>query len=856
MKHSITAYQAQYFAHELTKQCPSSSLEKLTGALFDAQVDLNPHQIEAALFAFKSPLSSGAILADEVGLGKTIEAGLVLSQKWAEGKRKILIISPTSLRKQWNQELLDKFFLPSIILEAKPFNAAKKAGASNPFEQDEIVIASLHFAANKAEEIMLVPWDLVIIDEAHRLRNVYKKSNKIAKKIRTALSNSPKVLLTATPLQNSLMELYGLVSFIDEYAFSDAKSFRAQYARITTPAVYAQLRERLKPIAHRTLRRQVLEYIKYTNRIPITQEFYPTSDEQLLYDNVSDYLQSPNLQALPTAQRKLMTLVLRKLLASSTFAIAGALETLTKKLERMLTKNDRLEDYYADFNSEEGEFIAELRDEYGLDDDEELPEPLTSDDIDAIKDEILQLTSFRDLATSITENAKGLSLLEALRVGFKKTTELGAANKALIFTESRRTQDYLVKLLQANGYNDQLVLFNGSNNDEKSRLIYAAWKEKHVGTNKFSGSRTADMRSALIDYFRNEAKIMIATEAAAEGVNMQFCSLVVNYDLPWNPQRIEQRIGRCHRYGPLDEVVAVNLLSETDAADQRVYELLSQKFSLFDGVFGASDEVLGSIESGVDFEQRIMGIYQACRTTDEINTQFDLLQTEMEDQITTAMDETRQKLLENFDAEVHDKLRVNLEKSKAYLNKHEEMLYKVTQRHLQDFANFNNDNFDFNLDSLPFSGSAHEKSIPLGHYRMGSPDNRPVEDAHIYRPNHPLARSIIEASKSTSLPYAKIDFDYNNHPATAAMVEPLVGRTGYLQLTKLSVKSAETEEHLIFSAFDEANESISSDKITRMFSLPATVVDNPEQITEQIQERVLIILILPIRWQPMLKKEK
>ena len=203
MTYNISDYQAQYFAHELTKQCSSDSLEKLTGALFDAQVDLNPHQIEAALFAFKSPLSNGAILADEVGLGKTIEAGLVLSQKWAEGKRKILIISPTSLRKQWNQELLDKFFLPSTILEAKTFNASLKAGEKNPFEQDEIVIASFHFASNKDEHIMQVPWDLVIIDEAHRLRNVYKKSNKIAKKIRAALKTSPKVLLTATPLQNS-----------------------------------------------------------------------------------------------------------------------------------------------------------------------------------------------------------------------------------------------------------------------------------------------------------------------------------------------------------------------------------------------------------------------------------------------------------------------------------------------------------------------------------------------------------------------------------------------------------------------------------------------------------------------------
>src|SRR5271165_2306463 len=130
----LTDYHAKYFAHELTKRCSSDSLEKLAGAVAGAQVDLNPHQVDAALFAFKSPLSKGALLADEVGLGKTIEAGLVLSQKWAEGKRRILIITPANLRKQWHQEMLEKFFLPCAILETRSYNAANKLGRFRPFE--------------------------------------------------------------------------------------------------------------------------------------------------------------------------------------------------------------------------------------------------------------------------------------------------------------------------------------------------------------------------------------------------------------------------------------------------------------------------------------------------------------------------------------------------------------------------------------------------------------------------------------------------------------------------------------------------------------------------------------------------
>ena len=205
---NLTAYHAKYFAYELTKRCASDSVRKLAVSLADAQVDLNPHQIDAALFAFRSPLSKGAILADEVGLGKTIESGILLSQKWAERKRKLLIIVPASLRKQWNQEMAEKFFLPSILLEAKIFNAHLKAGNLNPFNQPEIVICSYHFARSKEIYIREVPWDLVVIDEAHRLRNVYKPTNRIGNAIKQAVANAPKILLTATPLQNSLLELY------------------------------------------------------------------------------------------------------------------------------------------------------------------------------------------------------------------------------------------------------------------------------------------------------------------------------------------------------------------------------------------------------------------------------------------------------------------------------------------------------------------------------------------------------------------------------------------------------------------------------------------------------------------------
>src|SRR5436305_1128431 len=242
----ITPYHAKYYAYELTKRCPSDSLEKLAGAVASAQVDLNPHQVDAALFAFQSPLSKGALLADEVGLGKTIEAGLVISQKWAERKRRTLVIVPSNLRKQWHQELTEKFFLPCTILESRSYKEAIKQGISHPFAiRDSVVICSYQFARSKAEDVHATPWDLVVIDEAHRLRNVYKPSNIIANTLKQALEEKHKLLLTATPLQNSLLELYGLVSFIDEHTFGDLKSFREQFASISQEQAFQTLKNRL-----------------------------------------------------------------------------------------------------------------------------------------------------------------------------------------------------------------------------------------------------------------------------------------------------------------------------------------------------------------------------------------------------------------------------------------------------------------------------------------------------------------------------------------------------------------------------------------------------------------------------------
>jgi adenine-specific DNA-methyltransferase len=822
-----TDYHAKLASWELTQKFPMDSDNRFANVLVDAQVDLNPHQVDAALFAFNTPFTKGSILADEVGLGKTIEAGIIISQKWAERKRRILIILPSNLRKQWQEELAQKFFLPTIILESKIWNNLRKSGNSRPFISDSIVLCSYQFARNKADEIQSITWDLVVFDEAHRLRNVYKPNNIIANTLKHTLSKAPKILLTATPLQNSLLEFYGLVSIIDEHVFGDVKSFKDQYINSPGQTALQSLKTRIAPFCKRTLRKQVLPYIQYTKRFPILEQFTPEDNEDRLYNLVSAYLQRPNLQALPGGQRSLMTLIIRKLLASSSFAIAGTFDTLIKRLQAKIasthyTDADMAAEMEADYEGYD-ETAEENADDAMLDDDTDTNAPfLDTEQIEAsplaaIKQEIADLKTFKDLALSITENAKGKALLIALDKAFTEADRLGAERKAVIFTESRRTQDYLTRILAASSWGDKLLLFNGSNNDERSKAIYAAWYEKHKGTDKITGSSSADMRSALVDYFRTEGMIMIATEAGAEGINLQFCSLVVNYDLPWNPQRIEQRIGRCHRYGQKHDVVVVNFLNVKNEADQRVYALLSEKFKLFDGVFGSSDEVLGSIESGVDFEKRIADIYQNSRKPEEIEAAFDALQTEMSADIDTSLKRTRSELIENFDDEVREKLRVRSATDQEYRSRFETLLMDLTRHELKNNAEFVTD-YSFKLFDKPFDGD-----YPLGLYELP----RRSGESYLYRIAHPLAVVIIKAAKYRQLKPASIEFDLTGHIGRISILEEYIGKSGKLSVNILSVNALDqNEEYFLFAGTTSDGKIIDEEVVQRLFSLNGVVIND------------------------------
>ncbi len=804
----MSIFLKRYLAEKISLQKMAGSTSRLSSVLAKSTIDLNPHQIYAALYAFNSPLARGAILADEVGLGKTIEAGLVAAQLWAEGKRKILILSPASLRKQWQDELLTKFGLESEVWDGPSFNKKVKSGEAAPLTYDGIFITSYQFIYSHLELVKKQDWNVVIIDEAHRFRRVFKgrDASKMAYEIREILKDKPKVLLTATPLQNNLDELYGISSFIDDKLLGSPYSFKTRFLDVIKskgPLAKQRLEELRKiirgdenvndplsinGIINRTLRKQVLEYVPFTDRTSITFDFTPTEQEEELYDKVSAYLQRSRLASIVTTQRNLMVLVYRKLLASSSFAIAPTLKKLIENLEEELNlrgkeiklgvvNTDTIEDEGLEEEFEESEL--EWQEETVKKKKQRFGNGFTDDEV---KSEIEELESYYKLASAIHDNTKGVALINALKKIFTQAKGRGWPGKAVIFTESTRTQEYLAKVLKEEGIS--FTQFNGSNNSSEAREAFGRWC-KEFPESAEQGSASANIRQALIHDFKNRSEVLLTTEAGAEGLNLQFCNIVINYDLPWNPQRVEQRIGRCHRYGQKHQVVVANFLNSKNYADKRVLQLLSEKLNLFDGLFGSSDEVLGALESGYDFEKMILKIYQNCKTPEEYDREFNKMQEVFKEKISDETLKYRGLLLENTDQSISDLFKKTAFETKQTISDFDQDILSLCKLSLLNKISPTDDPDVYQITGYNF---------PVAFRELVKEEVGKLSRAHR---EHPVIKLLIdEALILSTNPIPSLFVDLTSSERKITQLHDYIGNEGFAYLWKLCIVGVETEEML------------------------------------------------------------
>lgn len=804
------SFNRRIIAEDLVRARRADERERYAATQRQARIDPNPHQIDAVIFALRRLREGGCILADEVGLGKTIEAGLVIAQSRAEGRHRVLLVVPKSLIGQWQNELLnlfgilaretrENFIAPGVYLVGREF-----AGS----EQGAAAIAAAP------------PFDLVVIDEAHEIFSglhkrydrdgVYDETSdeaQMAHRVRGFLRSAPVLLLTATPIQNSLVELWGLVQYVEPTGtlLGDIATFRKVFCdaddRVLVPGQEHELQRRLATVLQRTLRRQAQEFLDrpFTQRRCRLYEYSMSDAERSLYDDVTDYLMQPSLYAFAGRQRRLLLIGFHRRMASSIPALASSLENVAARLRAMKAGRRAVEppdDSQRDL--EEDETVEA--------DEAEAASPF---DPATLAGELALVESFVARARSLPDDAKARSFGDAIRVVLDLGRTGGGSGKAVVFTESITTQEYLRTLLLSLGLKaDEITLFRGDNDHPRAHEAYRRWLEEEG--NRFQGgvraSREVAVRLALVHEFRTRSKVLICTEAGAKGLNLQFCETVINYDLPWNPQRIEQRIGRCHRYSQSRDVTVVNFIGRDNEAQRLTFEILSQKLDLFGRVLDASDVVLHEPRTdspelvasalSVEFESDLRSIYSRSRSLDEVTREIAALRdkiSERRDAYEREYARTSQIIASRFDENVRRvfrRLRDDLPTALADLDRD---IAVLVEGYLT--------NVGVPFDRVEADGrvvfDVSDRAIlpeEVGsHRRFATGDARGRGDAEPLNLMHPLVKAAVRESQL----WAGGSIELHLPLSASQQLRDLAGKTGAMRVVMVTYGGFEPVQHLV-----------------------------------------------------------
>ena len=821
MSRPLHPHNLRWLAEDLVRRRRADDRNRYAASQRQARIDPNPHQIDAVIFALRRLEEGGCILADEVGLGKTIEAGLVIAQGRAEGRDRVLLVVSKPLLGQWQSELFALF-----AIEVRELTSA---GAGSG-----VWIIGREAAGTErgAAWVRAAPFDLVVIDEAHEMfAGIYKRFRPDGKpdsdsphaltahRVQEAIGGTPVLLLTATPIQNSLAELWGLAQYVERTRtlFGDLPTFRQVFCagddRVLVEGQEHELQRRVATICKRTLRRQAQEFLDrpFVDRTCRLFDYAMSDDERALYDDVTDYLMQPVLHAYPGRTRKLPLIGFHRRMASSNAALAVSLDNVAK---RLLALRDGLS-----VDAVDEELLHDFDDEDEDEDEDEDIDPESTEDAPsttdraAVQAELDRVEAFAQRARALPSDAKARAFQRAIQLVLDRGREGTGSGKAVVFTESITTQHYVKEVLLGMGLtSSDVTLFRGTNTDARAREALDRWLAEEGSKLKLP-SRDIQVRLALVHEFRTRSKVIVCTEAGAKGLNLQFCETVVNYDLPWNPQRIEQRIGRCHRYGQTRSVLVMNFLAKDNEAHRLTYEILSQKLDLFGKVLDASDTVLHEPRTdspepiagalSADFERELRRIYDRARTRDDVKRDLVALRDTMAERRTA---------------------------------------YEAQQRRT---AALIESRFDEDVKRV-FRGLRSELSAGLARldrdlawvvagYVDATGDVQGLTDAEPLTLIHPLVIKAVASARRW--PGGPVEFD-------APRVE-LVGRTGRLTVAKVAYSGFEPVERLVAAAIIDGV-PVEPDLANRIAQLAArdapdlTVPDDETALRDALDEAIFV----------------
>lgn len=846
----------------------------------ESLIDANPHQIEAVVFALEKLDNGGCILADEVGLGKTIEAGLIISQYRARRNFNVLILVPTSLAGQWNSELRKLFQIPSTIFTSKDLRRFRKNGEGELFSEEGVYIIGREFASRLERERLLrrKPWDLIIIDEAHEVfANIYRrfharggeylpesKSSATAGHLYYLLKKTPVLLLTATPIQNNILELWGLASFIlpeknKNYLgrFNHFKELFIQNSEVILDRI-PELKDRISNFLIRNLRRNAQTFMKYkfTDRNCETLNFNMSTAEKALYDDISAYFERDDIYAYSAngmidladerfgGIRSLLKLSYRRALGSSFAALKLSLKGIIERLESM--KSGGGIDLETAVETDDPEYDEDDKITAGIDvnEDEWAEFEVQPIDIKGINKEIEEVQSFIDRAEDIRETSKDKIIVHALQEVFSRPDKF--YQKAVIFTTYIATQQHLKTILETNGFEGEILLFSGSarKSPEQKEMLATAiriWQEEAGRSIPLSERPTGNIleRTALIHYFKTRKKILISTEAGAKGLNLQFCNVIINYDLPWNPQRIEQRIGRCHRYGQERDVLVINCINADNETEQRIYDILYNKFDLFKSVLGTGDDVLGTLSKAVNFEMRINDILNKFKTKEDRLLWLQRFEEEINEETKRLQDQKliqTRKLIDELDPHVTQRLKDIRDKLPDSFSQYD--------KDLLDFLRFYADHKHFPFEILKRQTEQIFFRLNGRDYYIGKRDEEKIKNREHVTLNHELLKNALREIKTDSRRLnVNICFDYSAAEEKSEILKPYINCSGKWRFAKVAFSGLEEEERLtdiMIMNVDAGIRALNYDEISALKNIPFYLSDDgKETVAEEEIDRNL-----------------
>lgn len=872
--------QRRLLAEDLVRLRRPDEQRRYASSQRQGRVDPNPHQIDAVVFALRRIPEGGCILADEVGLGKTIEAGLIISQLMAEGMRRVLLVVPKSLLGQWKTELYALF---GIDAREGHLDPEVFAGNGVFLTHRELAGGTKGASVLKAVD----PFDLVVVDEAHEVfSGIYKRYRKdgaydhdspqaqTAGRLREVIkrSGSPVVLLTATPIQNSLAELWGLVQYVEPTGtlLGRLPTFREVFCeggdRNVLPEQAGELRRRLQTVLQRTLRRQAQEFLQvpFVERHSRVFHYAMSPEEQALYADVTSWLMREHLYAFRGKQRHLLLISFHRRMASSLAALAESLQRVAQRLRDRLARRGHvvsddstqfLQEMAADLE-EEGD-AAVLLDGDGSEATPNEPAPISETD-EGIRAELEVVAGFAARARQLGHDSKARQLLEALRFVQDRGAQGAGSGKAVVFTESLTTQDYLRNLLLEQGYQPGAVtVFRGDNDGPDVERALTQWEadEGHAIAPPHKPSRDVAIRLALVHEFKHRSKVFISTEAGGKGLNLQFCDTIINYDLPWNPQRIEQRIGRVHRYGQKRGVTVISFLAAGNVAQSLTLEILTQKLDLFGKVLDASDAVLyepshPAPESlvasvGVDFEKELRVIYGRARSLEEVTADLQHLRDTIENR-RREFEDVQERASGLIEARLDDTVRQVLASYQSSLPSELEGLDRDVE--LITRAYFDAAGVSYSRERqagrVAYRVDASD-SLPEG-YRDGFDasigDSRSISEGEALHVGHPVVQAAVGAAReATNAPLAFVIEAPANAPED---LRRLVGQRGQLVATRVSYRGIERVDNLLVTAvLDSGDDPLSKEVVGRLLTLPmrdseAVAAPDPQPLLDAVDAAI------------------